>query len=327
MKISIIVPIYNAENYAERCINSVLNQTYTDFELILVDDGSADNSLALCKALAEKDNRITVLHKENGGVSSARNLGLSEATGDYIIFVDSDDYLAPDYCEFLIQTARRTNADIVCTDFFEVTETNCERELPDTIIASDDEWIGHDQISYKYCKGEIYLYQVWGKIYKRQTLDGLRFDRTLKFAEDVKFVVNALQKAEKVSLRTYKGYYYYRNGSSVTLSDKTGRIRLDTLSVLSTILKDCREESSRHTDVIGKRLFYYLVMTFDFFSTCDLKNKVICETLHSCKKYIPIAKPFSRLVERGWRIKFLIYSLNPRLAVKLKNLQNKFLRS
>lgn len=98
-EISIIVPIYKVERYLKRCVDSILNQTFTDFELILVDDGSPDNCGRICDEYAEKDNRIYVIHKENGGLSDARNAGLDYATGQYIIFVDSDDFVEPDLLE------------------------------------------------------------------------------------------------------------------------------------------------------------------------------------------------------------------------------------
>ena len=113
--VSIIVPVYNTERFLNRCIDSVLAQTYSDWELLLVDDGSTDSSGSICDEYATQDSRIRVFHKENGGVSSARNLGLDYARGEWITFVDSDDYIAPDMIEKLYETQKRNNADItVC---------------------------------------------------------------------------------------------------------------------------------------------------------------------------------------------------------------------
>ena len=110
--ISVIVPIYNVEKYLDRCVDSIINQTYKNLEIILVDDGSPDNCLAICDSWAEKDRRIKVIHKENGGVSSARNSALDIASGDYIGFVDSDDWIEPDMYEILIKNAKKYDADI-----------------------------------------------------------------------------------------------------------------------------------------------------------------------------------------------------------------------
>ncbi len=107
--ISVIVPVYNTEKYIEKCVMSILNQTYKNLEIILIDDGSTDNSPQICDSLAEKDNRITVIHQPNGGVSSARNIGLDNTHGDYITFVNSDDYIAPNMIEFLSENIGDTN--------------------------------------------------------------------------------------------------------------------------------------------------------------------------------------------------------------------------
>lgn len=115
-KISIIVPIYNAENHLEKCIKSILTQTVEDLELILVDDGSKDNSLSICKAYANKDSRIKVIHQKNAGVSAARNHGIEVAEGDFIGFVDSDDWIDAHMYEILLEEAKKTNADVVMCD-------------------------------------------------------------------------------------------------------------------------------------------------------------------------------------------------------------------
>ena len=112
--ISVIVPVYNAEKYLKECIRSILNQTIQNLELILVNDGSTDGSGYICDEYINKDNRIKVIHKENGGVSSARNMGISEATGEYFTFVDSDDYLEPNALEILYNDIIIYNADISC---------------------------------------------------------------------------------------------------------------------------------------------------------------------------------------------------------------------
>ena len=110
--ISIVLPIYNVENYIEKCMESVLNQTYKNIEIILVDDGSPDNCPIICDQYVKEDNRVKVVHKENGGLSDARNAGIKVANGDYITFIDSDDYVDKDYVEFLYNTIEETDADI-----------------------------------------------------------------------------------------------------------------------------------------------------------------------------------------------------------------------
>lgn len=127
-EISIIVPIYKTESYLERCINSILNQSFTDFELILVDDGSPDSCPQICDAWAKKDKRICVIHKENGGLSSARNAGIYITRGNYIGFVDSDDWIAPDMYEMLYNSATKHNADYAAIEM-SITKSSHENYI------------------------------------------------------------------------------------------------------------------------------------------------------------------------------------------------------
>ncbi|MFR2551722.1 MAG: glycosyltransferase [Clostridioides difficile] len=121
-KISIIVPVYNVEKYLEKCVRSILAQTFTDFELILVDDGSLDSSGAMCDQFAEQDQRVKVIHKENGGLSDARNAGIELATGEYLGFVDSDDYIADDMYELLYTNIVKEDADLSICGIYDVYE-------------------------------------------------------------------------------------------------------------------------------------------------------------------------------------------------------------
>ena len=127
-KISIIVPVYNVEKYLEKCVRSILAQTFTDFELILVDDGSPDSSGAMCDQFAEQDQRVKVIHKENGGLSDARNAGIEIATGEYLGFVDSDDYIADDMYELLYTNIVKEDADLSICGIYDVYEerANCK---------------------------------------------------------------------------------------------------------------------------------------------------------------------------------------------------------
>ena len=117
VKISIIVPVYKVEKYLDKCVNSIVGQTYKNLEIILVDDGSPDNCPAMCDEWAQKDSRIKVIHKKNGGLSSARNAGLDACTGDYIGFVDSDDWIEPDMYEYLLNIGMKNNADVSRCEF------------------------------------------------------------------------------------------------------------------------------------------------------------------------------------------------------------------
>ena len=225
--ISVIIPVYNASVFLEKCVRSVLNQNYAQLEVILVDDGSKDNSLAVCQNLASNDSRIHVIHQENSGVSAARNTGLAHATGEYVSFVDADDYLTADYFQHLLKNAEDHNADIVCCDFIEILndqevqislqKVRTSRVVPDLYSLFYDSVEGQE--TYSTC--------VWGKLIRTGLAKKVSF-KTLRFGEDQVYMFDLFCTGPRVYLDTYKGYYYVRNESSATM--KSG-----SLSIARTI--------------------------------------------------------------------------------------------
>ncbi|HDT8050800.1 TPA: glycosyltransferase, partial [Enterococcus faecalis] len=170
-KISIIVPVYNVEKYLEKCVRSILAQTFTDFELILVDDGSPDSSGAMCDQFAEQDQRVKVIHKENGGLSDARNAGIEIATGEYLGFVDSDDYIADDMYETLYNQIVTYEAELATVGMIDVYE-NRESRLTDKKeikILSQNE-----AIQAVLDSTDVYAYAV-NKLYKKELFNKVRY--------------------------------------------------------------------------------------------------------------------------------------------------------
>lgn len=217
-KISIIVPIYNAENHLEKCIKSILTQTVEDLELILVDDGSKDNSLNICNAYASRDSRVKVIHQKNAGVSAARNHGIEVAGGDYIGFVDSDDWIDAHMYERLLEEAKKTNADVVMCDATTVYRSG--KTQVDTITQ-----LSTNQILKKTDFTPSLLVEmagsVWRCIYKNNRYDGklmqcknLHFPLGVKFSEDRIFNIYAFGYANKVSYIKETYYYRYINEKS-----------------------------------------------------------------------------------------------------------------
>lgn len=192
-KISIIIPIYNVENYLEKCIQSVLNQTYKDFELLLIDDGSTDNSVKICDDYAQKDNRIRVIHKTNGGVSTARNEGIRNARGEYLGFIDSDDYIEPNMYETLINNIEEYGCDISICGFKVFDEDT------DTVERVQDsgrlELLNQEQLVSKETDmpWSIRLDTI-NKLFRKKTIEGLYFREDLKCAEDTLFLHEAIRK-------------------------------------------------------------------------------------------------------------------------------------
>ena len=218
-KISVIVPVYNTEKYLHRCIDSVLAQTYKDFELLLIDDGSKDSSGAICDEYAARDSRVKVFHKENGGVSSARNAGLAIASGDWIMHLDGDDWIAPDIQERLIRKGEDTGADIVMGDFlFAYSDRDILYSLPD--------WDNNKTASLNRYITSVWTC-VWGGIHKRSLYEvyQLKSPQGVTYCEDFHLMARLCYHAKKV-VNVHQPFYHYRQqeGSVMhNLSKKTER--------------------------------------------------------------------------------------------------------
>lgn len=216
--LSIIVPVYKVENYLQKCIDSILAQTFTDFELILVEDGSPDGCPALCDAAAAKDARIRVLHQKNGGLSAARNAGLDVARGEWIGFVDSDDYIAPEMYETLYKAVQSTGADLALCDYAAVDEagTPC---LPPYTGLTQRIFTGRELLK----KATNTMAQpAWNKLYRRVIFAQLRYPEG-KLNEDIFVLPEICLNTKKAVVVPKELYYYVQRGSSIMNGSKTLR--------------------------------------------------------------------------------------------------------
>ena len=221
--VSIIVPVYNAEKTLERCVRSLMAQTYGDIEILLVNDGSRDQSLAICQRLAQEDGRIRLIDKPNGGVSSARNAGLDAARGDYVMFCDSDDWVEPDWCECLVSNCGPGDMAI------------CESDRADLITE-------HDADTEEAERRELLHYpllasSLWNKLFLRSVIEeaGLRFDEKLRLGEDLCFVLAYLCLIDGKLRFLYRPLYHYDVSTVGSLSKKAPSLeQCDTFCQLIT---------------------------------------------------------------------------------------------
>lgn len=208
--VSIIVPVYNVEKYLNRCIESILRQTYEQLEIILVDDGSPDGCPDICDAWGERDKRIRVIHKKNGGLSDARNVGLANATGEYVAFVDSDDWIHEKYIESLYSAVVKYQVDIAACDVQKVhEEVQKEKELESFIDIYKTEDALHTLMN-----GTVFRAVVWNKLYRRRILDGERFE-VGRYHEDEFFTYRIMGKARKMAFVNADLYYYFQREGSI----------------------------------------------------------------------------------------------------------------
>lgn len=215
-KISVIIPVYNVEAYLERCLNSILCNTYSNLEVICVNDGSTDNSLEILEKIAKTDVRVKILNKKNGGVSSARNAALKVATGEFIVFVDSDDWLHSRYFEVMYKAIKENSAEIVVCEEMRINEP-VEKTYSEKYLDRNKIYI--EEISLEQCvKIQIAKKMVWGKIYRKEILENLMFDEKLHLYEDTIFNLSTMCRKKKCKLVYVheKLYYYYIRESSAT---------------------------------------------------------------------------------------------------------------
>jgi len=209
--INIIVPIYNVEQYLRKCIDSILSQTYTNLRVIFVDDGSSDNCGQICDEYAKTDDRVTIIHRQNGGLSAARNSGLDICEGEYVAFVDGDDYVVLDYIEFLYKLLKENSADISqCGWYIEYSQNR----IMDSSRKHTTFTLNSSQAIGSLCYNGIYNVGAWGKLYKLKLFKKVRFPEGRIF-EDTAVSYLLAEKSEKIAVNLTPKYYYVQRYDSI----------------------------------------------------------------------------------------------------------------
>ena len=307
--ISVVVPVYNVEKYLDRCITSIVEQTYENLEIILVDDGSPDNSGAICDNWAKKDSRIKVFHKENGGAGDTRNYGVEKATGEYIAFVDSDDVIAPNYFEILYSNLVKYNADISCCDYFEFFDDQ-------QITFNNDQSSRSIQVmsGYDACKKmidstvTIVLVSPCCKISKSKIIKNNPFP-TGHACEDEVASCKYYYYSNKVVLSNAKLYAYYQHPSSVMHGNKD-KLKKDTEWAFKLRCEFFEKlgEIELEREAVNSLLNVYVCSTIE---TPKRLNKSFIEFLK--KNW------FTKKLKRNSKIKILLFFLSPRLFNRFMN--------
>lgn len=255
--ISIIIPVYNVKKTLIQCVDSAINQTYRDLEIILVDDGSTDGSSVMCDELLSKDNRIKVYHKTNGGLSSARNYGLERTNGNSIVFLDSDDFINKYFCENLIKTQEKYDADIVSSDIVKFSDLNkldillnARYEKSNIIVYSNIEALKE----YFYPKGNLQIFHtVTNKLYKKHLFDNLSFVEG-KLHEDLYITNQLLFRSSCVVLTGYPYYMYYRGNENSICKNYSEKNFVDQNEALLEI-----ENRYSKQDILYDELLWFLL--------------------------------------------------------------------
>lgn len=229
--ISVIVPVYNVEKYLNRCVDSIINQTYSNLEIILIDDESTDTSGKICDEYKEKDERIHVIHQKNGGAATARNAGLNIALGKYIMFVDADDYVDKNICYHLLQTLIETNSECCFCGYKTFDENN--DKIKEYAVKRRNTLTGIDALRKRYIDNLNYINVVepWGKLFKSDMWENLRFSDGMYY-EDLDIVPYLYLECSKVTIENYAGYYYFlRDESCSRGTGKDDKRYVDSLKI------------------------------------------------------------------------------------------------
>ena len=280
-KLSIIMPVYNVAEYVEKSVMSILQQTYRNIELVLIDDGSTDGSSDICQQLAESDSRIRLVRKANQGVSAARNDGLSVATGDYITFADSDDWVEHDAYEKMMEYLQQTNADVCVMGF--TPEGNdsfagfLQKEGKQILLQ-------HNAID-KLIEGKVYTWSIWDKIYRRELLSDIAFNKDIANGEDLLFNWHAFRKAAKVAYIPLHGYHYVQRMSSMT--NTFSAKKMTVMKAFDIIITDCKNESGLLRTIKEKYISTLIGLINSYWLNCNkIKFSYNFPELHEAKFYL-----------------------------------------
>lgn len=249
--ISVIVPIYKVERYLDRCVQSIVDQSYKHLEIILVDDGSPDHCPSMCDAWAARDSRIKVIHKENGGLSDARNAGMAIAGGEYIGFIDSDDYIAPAMYQLLLERLQVDGSDISACGVDMVYEDGSAHQM----LTPEDSCVLSAEAAVEAVVRESWLKQpVWYKLYKAELVRDIGFP-VGKYHEDIFWTWQAVARAQKVSIFDTPCYYYVQRSGSIMAEKYTPR-RLDAIEAKQQRLAFLIKEYPRISEYARKDLAF-----------------------------------------------------------------------
>lgn len=329
-KLSIIVPVYKAEDHLPRCIDSILAQSFEDFEIILVDDGSPDKSGMICDLYAKKDSRVKVIHKKNGGVSSARNEGIRNARGRYVQFVDSDDYIDSDMCLTLLNSIEDNQTDMVVCGYAKHYKGNKKDIIyKQKIYASVEEL----EIDFSKLFDQLFFNYIWNKLYRKDLILTL-FDIEINYGEDLLFNLVYLTNCNKLSIisEPYYHYHYEDNSLSTIYSDSKAseaiKLHYATLKFFNKYFQDQGQKK-----IIYRRHFVRSLVIIDqlinksshSYDTVMKKLKILLlhDTIQESVRNSYNTNYFERLIgfliKKNMRIMIFICFKIKNLLLKLKN--------
>ena len=296
--ISVIIPIYKAEKYVEKCVKAVQNQTYENLEIILVDDGSPDESGKICDRLATEDSRIRVLHKENGGAATARNAGLNVMTGEYIAFVDADDYMELHYIETLYNTLSQKHAQVAICSFKTVDEAGNpvsidslhdeSRDVNISVAGADGiEVFTGNEIILQDLQGHWEHVAPWGKLYQADLFEGVRYPKWPAY-EDEPVFIRVFDKVEVAAASKDRLYYYVQHAGSLMNTAYSEKQRSTTIKMWHERIEYYSDNTPRHKELRNCVLQAFVAWNVLFLSlhAHEMTKEQKAELKREIKRYV-----------------------------------------
>lgn len=325
--ISVVVPVYNVEKYLPACVDSILAQSYEDFELILVDDGSTDSSGDICDRYAIQDKRITVVHQENRGLSGARNTGTDRAIGEYITFIDSDDFVSKDYLESMMSALLESKADASCIKMQEVEEDTDASQVPSISIASEYLHIlsGRESVQSIYQGAGLLSVSACGKLYRTSIASKFPFP-VGKIHEDQAAVPLMLYNSERVASSSKVCYYYRKRKNSIMHRPFQGN-RFDNLEGIEACIQYYKKLEDHETVEAAEKVKDKVNAILVILARSEGRQRVIpkkyrmpmMRALFVCYKTTSndtYSWYLSQLFPHGWQIHELLYSIKRKITRK-----------
>lgn len=309
-KISIIIPVYNVEKYISRCIESIIIQTFKDWELLLINDGSIDSSGNICEIYAKRDWRIKIIQKRNGGVSETRNLGLDMADGEYITFIDADDWIEPDYLEKMYDDIKKMNVEILITGYI----IEKEDKIINKFIPRRRKVMNIQEAKLELLKQEIYSCTVYDKLYKKEVLRKERFNTKLKIGEDLLFFWNLINKISLNKIGYVPLYkYHYDVSASNTMTSEFSVKWIKPVKIKEKIFLEVKDLSNEHRFYANKFYIYDMIALIEKANKSSKYNtkfliKILRKKIQKNIKYNFELNSF-RYNDFKFRLKTIIFSI------------------
>lgn len=314
--VSVVVPVYNSQDYLKKCMDSIVNQTYRNLDIILVDDGSTDNSGNICEEYAKKDNRIKVIHKKNGGNGDARNVGLENVSGDWIVWVDSDDVINTRHIEILLSVALENDADIVVGDYHTIEDReNPKDETIDSDIVKKAEIITEKHLyDDSFVKRHSMIFTVpWCKISKKTVFEDIKYPVKIRHV-DTWTTWKTYEKADKVMFIPATLYYWRNNPNSLSRNkfDNSQYTMLD--AYIEQLEYFCKRGKQRYTEIVFAELLDTFFWHYNMVSELKLSYSELEKYFEYMKNHIRYIKLTKSLGIYTWlRYRYLVYYKIPKL--------------